>query len=112
MPSDEPVTTISTNPLEVGGIRSPKLTLWLTFEFLKADDDDVDSGVEDLSDQLVWSPNPFRDVLCIQLNLSRETTRSLASSILQFREENGRTYHKYKDGSWSSLYRSHHLAIG
>ena len=34
----------------------PKLTLWLTLESLKVDDhDDVDSGVEDLSDQLVWS---------------------------------------------------------
>lgn len=38
-----------------------------------------------------------------QLDGEESDTTSLDSSIFRFREENGRTYHAYKEGSESSL---------
>ena len=42
-------------------------------------------------------------ILCFPVivvaDVTRESTGSLASSILRYRQENGRTYHAYKDGS-------------
>jgi hypothetical protein len=37
------------------------------------------------------------------------TSTSVRSSVYQFVQENGRTYHKYREGSKSSLYVQSHI---
>ncbi|EKD21152.1 methyltransferase domain-containing protein [Drepanopeziza brunnea f. sp. 'multigermtubi' MB_m1] len=53
------------------------------FEGLEAEDDDYDSAYGDGGESILNS------------------TTSIASSIMKYREENGRTYHAYKDGSYT-----------
>lgn len=36
----------------------------------------------------------------IDVGLATSSTASMTSSILRYREENGRTYHAYKDGKY------------
>ena len=39
---------------------------------------------------------------CYNLNTHRSSTVSASSSVFEYVEEHGRTYHKYKEGSKSS----------
>ncbi|KAL2108131.1 hypothetical protein VUR80DRAFT_4249 [Thermomyces stellatus] len=56
------------------------------------------SPIDD-SAPLAVDENPEEDDLGISVSDQSDTT-SLKSSILRYREENGRTYHSYKDGAY------------
>ncbi|KAF3806833.1 putative methyltransferase tdiE [Colletotrichum gloeosporioides] len=55
----------------------------------------------DHEEQIVPDENPFDDTASERGESTSESTQSVTASIFNYRQENGRTYHAYKDGKYT-----------